>query len=79
MWGRHILIGASCFTYICCGLYTVVSDGVCSSTGDSLTDRIHAIYVVSNYMCVDRYTCMRMRMIQITLFRASHGVVVRVS
>ena len=26
--GRHILIGASCFTYICCRLYTVVSDRV---------------------------------------------------
>ena len=42
--GRHILIGASCFTYICCRLYTVVSDRVCSST-----DRIRKLCYIRSY------------------------------
>ena len=44
MWGRHILIGASCFTNICCRLYTVVSDRVCSST-----DRIRKLCYIRSY------------------------------
>ena len=44
VWGRHILIGASCFTYICCRLYTVVSDRVSSST-----DRIRKLCYIRSY------------------------------
>ena len=47
------------------------------SIATSSAPRRCMVFVVSNYMCVCRYSCMRMRRIQITLFRASHGVVVR--